>query len=105
MRSGNGNAGGKLQRKLYCKAKAGPAFRFYMLHDKICREDILRHANGLARANAGAPGVDGVSFEQIEERVWKRGWQACARNWSRKRTGLIMPTTSSSSAAVARPRR
>jgi RNA-directed DNA polymerase len=55
-----------LQRKLYCKAKAQPAFRFYGLYDKIYRDDVLRHAYGLARANAGAPGVDRMSFEQIE---------------------------------------
>ena len=56
----------ELQNKLYCKAKNEPEYRFYQLYDKIYREDILQHAYRLAKANGGAPGVDGKSFAQIE---------------------------------------
>jgi RNA-directed DNA polymerase len=73
----------ELQTKLYCKAKNEPEYRFYMLYDKIYREDILLHAYELARANKGAPGMDGQSFEQIESsgvEKWLTGIREELRN-------------------------
>jgi len=56
----------KLQTSLQMKAKTEPAIRFYSLWDKVCRTDVLREAYRRCLANAGAAGVDGVTFEQIE---------------------------------------
>ena len=58
----------ELQNKLYRKAKKEPGFRFYQLYDKVYREDVLQRAWEQAKANAGAPGVDGESFGDIETR-------------------------------------
>jgi hypothetical protein len=46
-----------LQKKLYLKAKEEPNYRFYLLHDKMYREDILAHAYALAKSKQGAPWV------------------------------------------------
>lgn len=56
-----------LRRKIYVKAKAEPAWRFWGLYVHVCKIETLQEAYLLARKNKGAPGVDGVSFEAIEE--------------------------------------
>jgi RNA-directed DNA polymerase len=68
----------EFQRKLYTKAKQEPAYRFYVLYDKVCREDILAHAYALAKANGGAPGVDEETFAGIEA-VGRERWLAALR--------------------------
>jgi group II intron reverse transcriptase/maturase len=52
---------------LHAKAKAEAGYRFYALHDKISRDDILAHAYAQCRSNKGAPGVDGQDFAAVEE--------------------------------------
>ena len=55
-----------LQRKLYRKAKEEESYRFYVLYDKVCLPYVLRESYRRVKANRGAPGVDGVTFKELE---------------------------------------
>ena len=64
------NAPGSLQdlrRSLYVKAKAEPTWRFWGRYVHICKMETLREAYQMAKSNDGAPGIDGVTFEAVEE--------------------------------------
>src|ERR1700719_318540 len=56
-----------LRRSLYVKAKAEPTWRFWGLYVHVCKMETLQEAYWMAKSNDGAPGVDGVTFEAIEE--------------------------------------
>ena len=55
-----------LRRKIYTKAKADTAWRFWGLYVHVCKRETLHEAYALAKKNNGAPGIDGVTFEAIE---------------------------------------
>ena len=56
-----------LRRKIYAKAKADASWRFWGLYVHVCKMETLRTAFERAKENEGAPGIDGVTFEAIEE--------------------------------------
>jgi hypothetical protein len=54
-----------LQRVLYCCPKQDQDRRFHALHDKVARGDVMRSAWREVRANRGAPGVDGITIDDV----------------------------------------
>src|SRR5258707_9767987 len=56
-----------LRRSLYVKAKAEPTWRFWGLYVHVCKMETLHEAYQMAKKNDGAPGIDGVTFDAIEE--------------------------------------
>ena len=83
----------RLQRTLYVKAKNEPAYRFYLLYDKVYRDDILTHAYQLSRAARGArtAGVDGVTFADIEAAGGAAAWVAGVKRALQEQTYHPMP--------------
>jgi RNA-directed DNA polymerase len=79
-----------LQEALGTKAKQAPAYRFYLLYDKVYRADILAHAYGLAKQRGGAPGVDGETFEAIEA-AGRARWLAAVQEALRTETYRPQP--------------
>jgi len=57
----------ELRRKIYLKAKSEKTWKFWGLYVHVCKMETLREAYKLAKSNNGAPGIDGVTFEAIEE--------------------------------------
>jgi hypothetical protein len=70
-----------LRRRLYVKAKTEPTWRFWGLYVHVCKRETLQEAYRLARANDGAPGIDGVTFAAVEAEVWRRFSISFARSW------------------------
>jgi RNA-directed DNA polymerase len=56
-----------LRKRIYATAKADKHHRFWGLYVHLCKEETLREAYRRARQNNGAPGIDGITFEMIEE--------------------------------------
>ena len=56
-----------LRKNLYIKAKTEPTWRFWGLYTHVCKRETLQEAYEMAKKNDGAPGIDGVTFEAIEE--------------------------------------
>src|SRR6516165_3996300 len=55
-----------LRRRLYIKAKTEPTWRFWGLYVHVCKWETLLEAYRQAKANDGAPGIDGVTFAAVE---------------------------------------
>lgn len=56
----------ELRRKIYIKAKADKSWRFWGIYVHVCKMETLEEAYRLAKRNNGAPGIDGVTFDAIE---------------------------------------
>jgi RNA-directed DNA polymerase len=56
-----------LRRRIYVKAKAESTWRFWGLYVHVCKMETLQAAYQMAKSNQGAAGVDGITFDVIEE--------------------------------------
>jgi len=82
-------------RRLYIKAKAEPAWRFWGLYVHICKMETLQEAYKMAKSNDGAPGIDGVTFEAVEE--------SGVENFLNQKPPQLRTYSRSSCAAMSKP--
>jgi len=80
-----------LRTKLFCKAKAEPKFRFYSLFGHVTRKDTLLGAWTRVKSNQGSPGIDGISFKDIENQ--EGGVDNFLENLLRDLIKIKLPTT------------
>lgn len=78
-----------LRRKIYIKAKADKTWRFWGLYVHVCKIEILQEAYKLAKSKNGAPGIDGITFDDIEAKGVETFLQQIQKELI---TGTYLPT-------------
>jgi hypothetical protein len=70
-----------LRRRLYIQAKTEPTWRFWGLYVHVCKRETLEEAYRQAKANDGAPGIDGVTSRQWRPEEWRSFSTSFVRSW------------------------
>jgi hypothetical protein len=90
-----------LRRRLYIKAKTEPTWRFWGLYVHVCKWEALREAYRHAKANDGAPGIDGMTFAAVKPKALRDFSISSDRSWCDGHDPLTDPPTGATPASQA----